>query len=349
MKKLLVLFCLFFIGVSLIACNKIDSDPDVITISFVPSQSAEVVDAQRDILIAALKSEIPGKDFKILTGVNYTAVTEGLLSGTIDVGFLTAQQYAEVSTVEPGKVEVILTSVRAGYQVAIDHPNDFPAQIAYMNTPAYKGQQATQPVDNYNSICIVRTEDWGSGAGKMDSIEDLVGKTVAVQGTTSGAGYVYPSVALYNAGLSFTTSSPDVSKKEVKAQQVGGYDPAVTSVLDGTVDAAWIFLDVRYANFYNKTGNDYYQVDGENSIFAKTKVIAMTIGIYNDTVSVRSSLSASLIEKLQNAFINITSDQTSEGAKAIYKIYSHTGYVIAKDSDYNGEREVYDFKRKYLS
>ena len=42
-----------------------------------------------------------------------------------------------------------------------------------------------------------------------------------------------------------------------------------------------------------------------------------------------------LIEALQNCFINIIS--TDEG-KEIFSVYSHTGYAIAKDSDYDGAR-----------
>ena len=42
-----------------------------------------------------------------------------------------------------------------------------------------------------------------------------------------------------------------------------------------------------------------------------------------------------LIEALQNCFINIIS--TEEG-KEIFNVYSHAGYAVAQDSDYDGAR-----------
>ena len=42
-----------------------------------------------------------------------------------------------------------------------------------------------------------------------------------------------------------------------------------------------------------------------------------------------------LIDALQQCFINIIN--TDEG-QAIFSVYSHTGYAIAKDSDYDGAR-----------
>ena len=42
-----------------------------------------------------------------------------------------------------------------------------------------------------------------------------------------------------------------------------------------------------------------------------------------------------LVEALQNTFINIIN--TEEG-KAIFDIYSHTGYAVATDEDYNNTR-----------
>ena len=67
-------------------------------------------------------------------------------------------------------------------------------------------------------------------------------------------------------------------------------------------------------------------------------VIGVTDGIYNDTVAISKEspyYTPELIDALQQCFINIIN--TDEG-QAIFSVYSHTGYAIAKDSDYDGAR-----------
>ncbi|MDD3171970.1 MAG: PhnD/SsuA/transferrin family substrate-binding protein, partial [Bacilli bacterium] len=195
--------------------------------------------------------------------------------------------------------------------------------------------------NNYNSICIVAKNS------AINSIEDLAGKICATQKTSSGAGYVYPSVLLDENGMKFVNSTtPDASKGEVGAQTVSGYPAAIEMLLSGDVEAAWIFMDARYSSFYNNNASGKYYKDytGEDkvNIFEITKVIAMSTGIYNDTISVVSSMKTSVKNALQDAFINIA--KTDEGYSALYKIYSHTGYMKATDADYEGERAVYRFK-----
>ena len=75
-----------------------------------------------------------------------------------------------------------------------------------------------------------------------------------------------------------------------------------------------------------------------DSIWNEMNVIGVTEGIYNDTVSISKSspfYTPELVEALQNCFINIAA--TDEG-KAIFDIYSHTGYKVATDADYDGAR-----------
>ena len=74
------------------------------------------------------------------------------------------------------------------------------------------------------------------------------------------------------------------------------------------------------------------------SIWDELNVIGVTDGIYNDTVSISKEspyYTPEICEALQNCFINIIS--TEEG-KAIFDIYSHTGYAKAVDSDYDNAR-----------
>ena len=77
----------------------------------------------------------------------------------------------------------------------------------------------------------------------------------------------------------------------------------------------------------------------EDSIWNEMNVIGVTEGIYNDTVAVTTAkpeiYNPEFINALQTALINIIN--TDEG-KEIFSVYSHTGYAIATDSDYDGAR-----------
>ena len=76
-----------------------------------------------------------------------------------------------------------------------------------------------------------------------------------------------------------------------------------------------------------------------DSIWNEMNVIGVTEGIYNDTVAVTTAkadiYNPEFISALQTSLINIIN--TEEG-KAIFSVYSHTGYAIAQDSDYDGAR-----------
>ena len=65
----------------------------------------------------------------------------------------------------------------------------------------------------------------------------------------------------------------------------------------------------------------------------------MTEGIYNDTVAITTANPAvynpEFIAALQQSLIDIIN--TPEG-KEIFSVYSHTGYALATDADYDGAR-----------
>jgi phosphonate transport system substrate-binding protein len=338
MKKLISVLFLFILTFALVACGGDDaSDPDVIKVQFVPSNTASEIMLRTYVLERLLADEIPGKTFEISVGTDYNAVVEAMEAGQVHVGFLTAQQYAYVTTERPGTAEVILTSVRAALEVQLLPKAD---QIAAMNAAGYTGQKSTtETVTSYASILVTKTTTYNLvGAGKLNTIADLAGKTVCTQGQTSGAGYVYPAVLLDDNNLKFVTGTPNAANGEVKAISIGvGYPGAVTALMSGDCDAAFLFQDARD----NTTLLAAYP-----NLFTDTRVVALSPNIYNDTISVIPTLKDSLKLAIQNAFIKIAT--TEEGLAAI-AVYSHTGYKIAVDADYDGERVVYLFKKENLS
>ena len=97
-------------------------------------------------------------------------------------------------------------------------------------------------------------------------------------------------------------------------------------------EASWV-LPVDQKDETGKQG-----MGRSESIWNELNVIGVTDGIYNDTVAISKEsqyYTPELIEALQNCFINIIS---SEEGKEIFSVYSHAGYAVAQDSDYDGAR-----------
>ena len=358
-RKVATVATLATAGVVLASCGGTSEENNVINIQFVPSRDGGDLATLASQLEPVLKKYEPNYTFKINTGTSYAATTEALLSDQVDVGFLTASGYAEATLKHPGKIEVALTAVRKGYQVQTDY-STVADQMKAMNGEMtladgsiyeYLGQQSTEDVDYYTSMLVVREEkykDW-NGDGVID-IHDMAGLTIGRQGQTSGAGYLRPLKYLNDNGMEMVDELDSSKNNQIKGIYVKGYDVALSQMLSGNIDGFWEFTDVRYANAYNKEGNEYYH---NSEIFKNSKVIAITDKIYNDTISFRSNLSDAKKAAVKNAFLKAvndgadldknSSDYKSSGAYLLYAVYSHTGYTIAKDSDFEGERQFYQY------
>ena len=99
-------------------------DKETIKIQFVPSNSPEKLATLAKKMAPLLEKIEPNYKFSITTGTDYAATTTALLADQIDIGFLTASGYAEATLKNPGKVEVLVTSVRDGYQVQKDYKTE---------------------------------------------------------------------------------------------------------------------------------------------------------------------------------------------------------------------------------
>ena len=321
-----------------------NNDPETLIIQFVPSTSIDSalllklksLEVMLETNLAAAGYEI---NVNISIGTSYASVIEAMVSGQVHVAFLTAQQYAFVTTEYPGAVDVLLTSVRDAYNAQIVEgviTADPDVVIANANAEGYDGTtNSAFKVSSYYSQLLVRTEDYADYLA--EGISWLAGKTVGTQSTTSGSGYVYPSLLLSQNGLSFVSGTPIAANGEVKYQTIGGHQNAVLSLLNDEVDAVFTFFDARYhATAYA----DWQAANPGVNIFEVTRVCALTTPIYNDTISGLADLSAGLRAAIQQAFIDIIA--TTEGYDAL-QIYNHKGYLIAQDSDYDGERDLYNF------
>jgi len=347
MKRLISFILLLVLSSGLVACSLTDqeADPETLIIQFVPSTSVDSalltkVKSLEDMLEAELAAKEFDINVNISIGTSYASVIEAMASGQVHVAFLTAQQYAFVTTEYPGEVEVLLTSVRNAYKSQIDTQGNIitdPATIiANCNAAGYDGTTNSDvKVSSYYSMLLVRTADYAQY--QTNGIAALAGKNVATQTATSGSGYVYPSFLLGQNDLEFVTGTPNAAAGEVQSTVIGGHQNAVLALLNDEVDAVFTFLDARYhATAYTA----WQEANPTLNIFEYTRVVALTNGIYNDTISTITSLSDGLRTALEESFISIIA--TTDGYAAL-QIYNHSGYLPADDEDYDGERELYAF------
>lgn len=343
---------------SLASCGGTKSDVQVIKVQFVPSRDpgelGSLAKKIEPLLKEAVKDEKSedGKsyEFQIDTGTSYAATTEAMLSDQVDIGFLTASGYAEATIKHPDKVEVLMTSVRKGYKVQVDdYKDDVANQIKAMNGEIegyeYLGQQSDSDVNWYTSqLCVAKKYYVDKNSdGKID-VKDMAGLKIGRQGQTSGAGYLRPLKYLDDNGMEMVDELDETKTNQIRGIATTGYDVALQGMVDGDLDGMWMFTDVRYANGYNKEGNQYYQ---DKKIFTEFPCVAITDGIYNDTISARAGLDSKAKEVTKKAFKTIVKEGTKEeegtGAYYLYNIYSHTGYTDASDSDFDGERDFYNY------
>lgn len=264
--------------------------PEKLTVQFVPSQAAETLEAKAKPLEQLLSDEL-GIPVTVSVSTDYNTIVEAMASKQVDVGFLPPNAYVLAN--EQSNVKVLLQAQRYG----IKQPG---------------GESTDELVDSYRSMIVVKS------GSDIKELEDLKGKTIATQDVTSSAGYVWPVAEMKKAGIDINT--------DVTTVQVKGHDQAVLSVLNGDVDAAFVFEDAR-----NTVTNDYPEIMDE------VEPMYFTEPIPNDTISVRSDMSEEWDKKIQDAFIAIGKDE--EGKQIISDIYSHEGYVVSQDSNFDIVRE----------
>ena len=309
-KRFAVLgLALLVLPITLFGCGKATSStssssagytPKKLTVEFVPSSNAGTIEAKAKPLEGLLKKQL-GIPVTVSVSTDYNTIVEAMGSKKVDVGFLPPDAYVLAHKQYHDKA--ILQAERYG----VKEPND----------------QATKQLVNYYRSQILVRKDSG-----IKSIKDLKGKKIAVQDTTSTAGWIFPAVELLEHGI-------NVNKDGIKTVQVKGHDQGVLSVYNKNTDAAFVFQGAR--NLVKK--------DVPN-IMSQVVPIYTTGKIPNDTITVRVDMTAKWQKKVAEAFKAIA--KTKKGHAIISSVYSHEGYADSKDSNFNIIRD-YDKKAEALN
>jgi len=338
MRKLGMGLCTLMIIVLLAACGGSnngnatktgeDKKIDKLSISFVPSRDPQEIITATEPLKQLLKTELTAQGYEVGTvditvGTNYEAVGEALSAGTTDVGLIPGGTYV----LYDDGAEVILTATRAGLNNDSDNPTD------WNNNEPTEGTEVQ--ATSYRALLIAGPSEKGKAlaakvnAGTALTFEDLNDVSWNVMSSSSPAGYIYPALWLKeNFGKTITDLSQVV--------QADSYASAFGRLAMGQTDVLVTYADARrdYADKWNS------EFSRTASIWEETDLLGVMPAIYNDTISVSKNspiMNDDLKAALQQAFINIGN---SEAGKEVIAIYSHGGYQIAQDSDYDNERKA---------
>ena len=339
MKKFVALL---LAALMLMSCSAMAEKLDTLTFQFVPSKDADVIITGTANLPELVQAEMAKLGYEIgeveiSVGTSYEATGEAMCAGSIDVGWLPGGTYAIYSQAK--EVDVILTATRAGLSNDSTDPTTW-------NGDANKTLGISEnQVGFYRSLIYAAPTEYGKAlaakvaAGEKLSWEDLDKATWAVGNTSSSAGYIYPTMWLMEnyegKKISDLSNVVQLGYADAFAQAAAEQVDIIVCYADGRRDyeAAWNTA-TDSADATGKAG-----MGREDSIWNELSVIGVTDGIYNDTVAVTAAKeeihNPEFINALQTALINIIN--TEEG-QAIFSVYSHTGYALATDADYDGAR-----------
>lgn len=299
-----------------------------LTIGFVPSRDPDEIITATEPLKNLLKDELASLGYDvgeidITVGTNYEAVGEALSAGTTDIGLIPGGTYV----LYDDGAEVILTATRAGLSNDSDNPVDW-----NKNKPT---APTTTQTTSYRAILVAGPSEKGKAlAAKVNNgeeltFEDLNNVTWNVMSSSSPAGYIYPTLWLHEK---FNKTIPDLAK----VVQADSYGNAFARLAAGQTDVLVTYADAR--RDYEESWKGEFGRSA--SIWDETDLIGVMPAIYNDTISVSKNskvMNDNLKKAIQQAFINIGN---SEKGKEVIAIYSHEGYQVAKDSDYDNERKA---------
>jgi phosphonate transport system substrate-binding protein len=339
MKKILgiLLISILVIG-SLTACAK---EPEVtedtliedLVVLFVPSQDPglilESTEPLKQMLIDAMGERgYTVEQVTIEVTTDYNAAGEALAAGTAQIGFLPGGTYVAYSG---DGVEVVLAATRAGLNKDSVNPAD------WNDGQATLGDSANQ-VTYYRSLIYAGTSEYGRmladkvNAGTALTWEDVDGAQWCVASSpTSSAGYVYPTLWLID---NFDKKISDLTKTPLP----GSYGDIAANLASGLCDVGVGFADIRR----NSEADWTTTFKRTESIWVETDVIGVTDKIFNDTISVslnHPEVTDNFKKAVQESFIEIAK---TEAGKAAIKVYSHEGYEVVTDADYDGARKAAD-------
>ncbi len=313
---------------------------DKIIFGFVPS--AEQTDLQDNIQpLMTVLSEGLGIEVEGFVTSDYSGLLVAMGSGQADVGAFNTLGYVNALNAFPTRLEAIAKVVRYGSGSyhgtfwttdasvckstpvigAFENINGVPTLVEGSATmpPDVKALQVGWGFGDSGMIPEVRTIDGAEvtvspGLACEADLSVMIGEEVLFVEEGSTSGYLYPSLQLKNAGISYTS--------DIIQRYAGSHDGVISGLYNGDAKFGVTYDDARRT--LRKTNPDV----GEKVI-----AFAITEEIPNDVVAVRSNLPADMKEKIYSILSDYIS--TDEGAAVMDEIYGWTGLVPAVNSEFD--------------
>ena len=313
---------------------------DKIIFGFVPSAEQTALQDYIQPLMTVL-SEGLGIEVEGFVTSDYSGLLVAMGSGQADVGAFNTLGYVNALNAFPTRMEAIAKVVRYGsgsyhgtfWTTDASVCSSTPVIGAFENidgVPTLVEGSATMPPDvkalqvgwgfsDDGMIPEVRTIDGAEvtvspGYACEADLSVMIGEEVLFVEEGSTSGYLYPSLQLKNAGISYTS--------DIVQRYAGSHDGVISGLYNGDAKFGVTYDDARRT--LRKTNPDV----GEKVI-----AFAITEEIPNDVVAVRSDLPADMKEKIYTILSDYIS--TDEGAAVMDEIYGWTGLVPAVNSEFD--------------
>lgn len=160
----------------------------------------------------------------------------------------------------------------------------------------------------YRTQFIVRKDS------DIDDFQDIKGKVVAFVDPSSTSGYLFPGAHLINEGIDI--------EKDIQYTYSGGHDKSLQLLLNGDVDVAATFVDIR----------ERYK-DEFPTAMEDTKILGYTDYIPGISVTVKGDMDEKMQEDIKTALFKIA--DTEEGKELLKELFSMYGFEEATDADYD--------------
>ncbi|MBL1225898.1 phosphate/phosphite/phosphonate ABC transporter substrate-binding protein [Enterococcus sp. BWR-S5] len=292
-----------FMGVMLLAaltgCGSSNSGSsneatkEKLVVQFVPTNNDGSMEAKAKPFAEYLSKKLD-REVEVTLATDYSTIVEAMGSGQVDVGIMPPAAYVQAKDMDAA--EAILTSQLGDY----DQKTGLPLEGELTNT--FKGE-------------ILVRED-----SDLNKLTDLKGKKIATLSPNSASGYIYPVAELKDAGVDPTTDATLTTVNDIPSE--------ITAVLNGQMDAAFVFEGAR---------NVFASSFSDNDLFKELKVLYLTEGdIPNDAIAVQPSMDDELKKEIKDVFLGMKDDE--DGAEAM-SLWGHQGYEEAADSAYDTIRE----------
>ncbi len=297
-----------------------------IKVLFVPSVEVDAIISGGEVLANAL-AEATGLNYEVSVPTSYAATIEEMCASPDDtIGFIPAQGY-------------VLANNRCGVTVGA---------AAVRRGLSWYAAQYIVPFDS-----------------DYETIADLDGKSWCIPDYGSTSGYLYPSVAFQNLGI-----------EPSQVIEAGGHQNAILGVYNGECDFATSFFSppliagrtwvygVDSPEIWRE-GGEAELVDGaslvgggpENGgyrildargtmmtttpdIFEKTRILALTDQIPNDTVSFGPEFPFPIASEIIRALVDFTASEACYESICAEEFYSWTGIEPVGDPYYDPVRSL---------